>query len=638
MLDFYSESKQDLASLFAKNTIRRTQPQESTAAQSAIHLPGQTPANAAQPAGATKPRKDINLGLKNIYASQAISATERRDAQSLPPAEQDPQAHQLFEHNKIRPRTHADQARAILLPLATWQTQRESLKAPVEKRAQPPLSPSDAPQASVPGDLSFNDLYYKYRKLQLHYSVSQILLKTSLPLEARLQEITALLLERFNLWQCHLFLRSAHTEQLHCIASTGTQSLPFLAKHPQYQVPLGDEKLLTQVLSERRDLLTGQPRYNRYLLPVSHQQRVTGILDLYHAPTHLLTVEEQSTLKTLAAQISNYLETESDQPPQQDPDQYDTLTGLASHASFQEQLETALLQAEKKRSWVSVILADLDFFKQINDVHGHRQGNRVLQQIATRLKAKKRSQDVIARYGGEEFALLLPDTSLENAEKIAHDLCRAIEAEAIDGNFESSLKITLSFGVAGLCAPRTNQRQQLITAAEKMLLLAKEKGRNQVCVDQALRHTPPSPGETPGRWSLLLKGQEEQIQATWLMLTRNYGVPEVTHAVLNLKGALPLLLKQLTACLEGRVSPAALQAHEWLPTALITQIQSGQAEFSLITFEMAVILLQETLRQFLEQKHLSGGNTEQVIKACDQFIERLNTLLKNLFEHHPVNG
>jgi diguanylate cyclase (GGDEF)-like protein len=155
----------------------------------------------------------------------------------------------------------------------------------------------------------------------------------------------------------------------------------------------------------------------------------------------------------------------------------DGLTGLKNHRAFQEMLHSAAQMAERLRQPLSLIMFDIDHFKQFNDRFGHPAGDELLQKVAQALRESARAYDVAARYGGEEFALLLPNTALEQAVQVAERLRQQIRAIE-----NPHAPVSASFGVATYrhgMPPAT-----LVYEADAALYRAKHCGRDQVCVYQ----------------------------------------------------------------------------------------------------------------------------------------------------------
>ena len=156
----------------------------------------------------------------------------------------------------------------------------------------------------------------------------------------------------------------------------------------------------------------------------------------------------------------------------------DPLTHLANRRVFDERLRQHLAECDRNGQVLSLILADLDHFKQINDTYGHTAGDRMLSAVAASAKRAIRGIDLCTRYGGEELAILLPQTPMEPAREVAERLRRSFESlrVEVDGHV---IAATASFGVA--CFPTsTGRHDSLFSAADRALYEAKKAGRNCV--------------------------------------------------------------------------------------------------------------------------------------------------------------
>ena len=152
----------------------------------------------------------------------------------------------------------------------------------------------------------------------------------------------------------------------------------------------------------------------------------------------------------------------------------DGLTGLRNHRSFQERLEQEWVSAVRYQTPLSVLLMDVDQFKQYNDAFGHPAGDDVLRQVGQTLQECARDSDFVARYGGEEFVVILPHTDISGAYALAERYRAAIA----DAGWPLRA-ITISIGAAGLSLTTRNQAA-LLEQADQALYLSKEQGRNRV--------------------------------------------------------------------------------------------------------------------------------------------------------------
>jgi diguanylate cyclase (GGDEF)-like protein len=163
--------------------------------------------------------------------------------------------------------------------------------------------------------------------------------------------------------------------------------------------------------------------------------------------------------------------------------QRDALTGCFNRGHMNNQLPREIRRALRYRRALSLALCDLDHFKTINDSYGHQCGDRVLQEFVKSLNELIRADsDWLARYGGEEFLLVLPETALGNAERLAERLRAHIAAKSFEWQGET-LRVTASFGVVGFSAgrlPKSLQAEVLLNRADEYLYRAKKQGRNRV--------------------------------------------------------------------------------------------------------------------------------------------------------------
>jgi diguanylate cyclase (GGDEF)-like protein len=156
----------------------------------------------------------------------------------------------------------------------------------------------------------------------------------------------------------------------------------------------------------------------------------------------------------------------------------DDLTGVSNHRIITERLLEEVERSRRQQAPLSVLLADIDHFKTINDTFGHVVGDRVLREVAAIFRQSVRTYDAVGRYGGEEFLIILPGSDLESARTRAEEMRRSIQAAHImDG--EALVRVTSSFGVAS-GFPGKDQAEAVIRIADAALYEAKRNGRNRV--------------------------------------------------------------------------------------------------------------------------------------------------------------
>jgi len=157
----------------------------------------------------------------------------------------------------------------------------------------------------------------------------------------------------------------------------------------------------------------------------------------------------------------------------------DPLTGLFNRRYMEETLDREIQRAVRKQQPLSVIMADIDCFKGINDSVGHVVGDKTLIKVSDYLMNNIRASDVACRYGGDEFFLILPDCTLEEGLRRANTLRQEVEIMLFEKEQGEKLSVTLSFGVAAL-PDNGMTREALIGAADSALYSAKRAGRNRV--------------------------------------------------------------------------------------------------------------------------------------------------------------
>ncbi|WP_456465137.1 sensor domain-containing diguanylate cyclase [Desulfurobacterium sp.] len=153
----------------------------------------------------------------------------------------------------------------------------------------------------------------------------------------------------------------------------------------------------------------------------------------------------------------------------------DCLTGIYNRRKVLEELEKEIMRTQRYGNPLSVIIFDVDFFKEVNDTYGHLMGDKILREIAQIIKKNIRRPDIFGRYGGEEFLIILPETDITGGVKFAEKIRKLIE----NHSFPIDRKITISLGVTEYRYGDTVDT--ILARADKALYSAKESGRNKVC-------------------------------------------------------------------------------------------------------------------------------------------------------------
>src|SRR5579871_7940 len=158
---------------------------------------------------------------------------------------------------------------------------------------------------------------------------------------------------------------------------------------------------------------------------------------------------------------------------------HDFLTDLLNRSEILAALDRECARAGRDEKPTTVILADIDHFKQVNDTLGHAAGDEVLKEIAKRLKLDLRPYDVVGRYGGEEFLIVLPGCDLEAGARRADGIRKLVEKDRVSTPFGDTA-VTISMGVTATMARRDHSIEEFLRQADTSLYAAKNKGRNRV--------------------------------------------------------------------------------------------------------------------------------------------------------------
>jgi diguanylate cyclase (GGDEF)-like protein len=168
----------------------------------------------------------------------------------------------------------------------------------------------------------------------------------------------------------------------------------------------------------------------------------------------------------------------------------DALTGLKNRRFFDERLHEEFRRAQRYGDYLSLIMIDLDHFKEVNDRFGHPAGDFVLREAASLIRASIRDPDICARYGGEEFAVILPKTHMSGALAVAERIWRELGAKDYAVSVAAAtraptIRVTASLGVAFYPSKDISTGEILLRVSDQALYQAKRAGRNTICLYQA---------------------------------------------------------------------------------------------------------------------------------------------------------
>lgn len=223
------------------------------------------------------------------------------------------------------------------------------------------------------------------------------------------------------------------------------------------------------------------------IFPLIENKKVTGAIVAYN-PLDNLKEWEIKYLEQLTIQVSITTSKAKEYMQVLENATLDALTGLNNRHMFYQRLNETIANAKRQKTNLCCIMTDIDFFKSVNDTYGHAVGDLVLKTAAKTIKKELRPYDIASRYGGEEFAILLPNTSINEAYKVAQRLRNKIEKKKI--NIEefkiegkAEISVTISVGVAQYTEDM-KEVNKLYELADKGLYEAKETGRNKVIISK----------------------------------------------------------------------------------------------------------------------------------------------------------
>ena len=232
-----------------------------------------------------------------------------------------------------------------------------------------------------------------------------------------------------------------------------------------------------------------------YLFKFAHNRPVTGGVDCMRQDCTLMPVkDEDGEVQYVCFTLFDVTDTSMYQSQLQQTTEKlrelsnrDGLTQLFNRRYIEETLSSEFNRARRYGHTLSVILTDIDFFKKVNDVHGHLAGDDVLREVSKRLAGSLRDSDILGRYGGEEFLLILPETNIEGAHILAERLRETIQAEPVETE-GVSLNINISLGITEL-RDNTAAYAQLIAESDLGLYQSKENGRNCTTIYEPEKNT-----------------------------------------------------------------------------------------------------------------------------------------------------
>ncbi|WP_127476970.1 GGDEF domain-containing protein [Sulfurivermis fontis] len=230
----------------------------------------------------------------------------------------------------------------------------------------------------------------------------------------------------------------------------------------------------------------GPPPASVAVLPLLRQRRLIGSLNLgSREEGRFIPGSATDFLERLGAVVAIGLENAINHERLKHIGLTDALTGVHNRRYFDRRLVEEVERVQRTHQPLACLFLDVDHFKKVNDTYGHQVGDRVLQEVAARIKAQLRLSDALGRYGGEEFSALLVQTDSAQALDVAERIRAAIAAEPFRLGGDHNLTVTLSVGMALLtpedcCGALSACAERLVAQADEAVYRAKQGGRNRV--------------------------------------------------------------------------------------------------------------------------------------------------------------
>jgi diguanylate cyclase (GGDEF)-like protein len=297
--------------------------------------------------------------------------------------------------------------------------------------------------------------------------------------EELLERAAALLCAREGLGYADVsfyLLREDALELVHSTVKLRRRRLPLSSDHRLVRVLLGAEP--------------GGMTRDRAVMPLKGRERHIGVLEVFFHPKEIELLEDndralkgyRDLLETLSNVIGLLVENLRLYERVRRQSIVDHLTGVFNRRYFDQKLAEEITRATRYGRELSLVLLDIDHFKEINDRMSYKQGDLVLQETARVFRSHTREVDMVCRYGGDEFAILMPETSYENALSKAENLRQVVRSLEFTNAADPSkpLRLTLSIGVTAH-HPDVRTGDELLRAVDEALHMAKRSGRDAVC-------------------------------------------------------------------------------------------------------------------------------------------------------------
>jgi diguanylate cyclase (GGDEF)-like protein len=331
----------------------------------------------------------------------------------------------------------------------------------------------------------YEELKQRARLMEMMSEVSRTALETT-DRQELLDRIVDYVHARFPVEHVAILLYDAERKEFEQTAYAGAFDTPKGSRWGTLGVigrcvARGQTELVLDVTSDPDYVAINEAVHAELVVPIHFQQRILGVLNVESATAEVFTPANVVAFEAFADQVAGAIHLAGITHDLEEANErlhrlsmIDALTAVPNRRRFDELLDIEWRRAFRSERPLSLLMIDIDQFKQYNDRNGHQSGDDCLRAVAAALTdALHRAGDVVARYGGEEFIVLLPDTDLAHA---------AQTAEMLRARVAGDCPVTISVGVASMLPDRQTEASALIATADEALYRAKREGRNRVVV------------------------------------------------------------------------------------------------------------------------------------------------------------
>ncbi len=364
----------------------------------------------------------------------------------------------------------------------------EQLRARIAELEQG-LEQSQA-QAKTLGEL----LEKKLSEIYAHYHISRTI-ASLLDIQEMLRQVTGIIKRAIPFDRISLYLLDENREKLNLYFFSGLdvkqkidldmgEGTPGRIVESGEHAQIHDLAVFYETFNDFIHFPDEEKRDGSYIgVALKVHNSTIGVIGMDSAKKFGLGVDDMDFMAVLSHQIAAGIDRARLFEKIQQLSQLDGLTGLYNHRMFQSRLRQEMSRRNRTQKPLSLIMLDIDHFKQFNDNHGHQAGDTVLKELSLIITSQSRcaSIDVCCRYGGEEFAVIMPELELHNAVKVAERIRRVVESNefSISEN-NAAAKVTISLGVSGITGADDMGPEELVKKADDALYLSKKNGRNRV--------------------------------------------------------------------------------------------------------------------------------------------------------------